>query len=124
DVFCAPAVFTPTELNYFIERDDGLEPDAIKVFPARSHGPKGVSDLLAPYVRPRHAGRIIMPTGAVDFQTGPEYIKLISARGYTPVLGMSSPLKLVVDREKPGDADTINEALETFAEKFKQACQK
>ena len=30
-VFSAPAVFTPTELQYFIERDDGLEPDAIKV---------------------------------------------------------------------------------------------
>jgi len=122
EVFCSPAVFTPTELNYFIERDDGLEPDAIKIFPARSHGPKGVSDLLAPYVRDRHAGRIIMPTGAVDFQSGPEYVKVISGRGYTPVLGMSAPLKLVVDRDKPGDPDTIRESLETFAAKFKEAC--
>ena len=32
--FCAPAVFTPSELNYFIERDDGNEPDCIKIFPA------------------------------------------------------------------------------------------
>ena len=27
NVFSAPAIFTPTELQYFIERDDGLEPD-------------------------------------------------------------------------------------------------
>ncbi len=121
NIFAAPAILTPTELNYFIERDDGLEPDANKVFPARSHGPKGVSDLLAPYVRDRHAGRIVMPTGAVDYETGPEYIKVITARGYTPVLGMSAPLKLVVDRDKPGDPDTINEALTTFAAKFKEA---
>ncbi len=48
DIFASPAVFTPTEFQYFIERDDGLEPDAIKVFPARVIGPKGLSDLLAP----------------------------------------------------------------------------
>ena len=120
DVFSAPAVFTPTELNYFIERPDGLEPDAIKVFPARSHGPKGVADLLAPYVRQRHNGRIVMPTGAVDFETGPEYIKAISSRGYTPVLGMSAPLALVADRKKPGDIDTILESLEAFGARFKK----
>ncbi len=50
EVFCAPAVFTPTEINYFLERAEGLTPDAIKVFPARSHGPKGIADLLAPFV--------------------------------------------------------------------------
>ncbi len=120
DVFSAPAVFTPTELNYFLERPDGLEPDAIKIFPARSHGPKGVADLLAPYVRDRHNGRIIMPTGAVDFETGPEYIKTISSRGYTPVLGMSAPLALVAERKKPGDIDTITESLEMFEAKFKK----
>ena len=103
----------------FIEREDGLEPDAIKVFPARSHGPKGVSDLLAPYVRERHNGRIIMPTGAVDFETGPQYQEVISKRGYTPVLGMSAPLGLVTERKKPGDLDTIREALAVFREKFK-----
>ena len=32
--FCAPGVFTPTEFNYFVERDDDLIPDAIKIFPA------------------------------------------------------------------------------------------
>ena len=119
--WCAPAVFTPTELNYFIERPDGNEPDAIKVFPARSHGPKGVADLLAPYVRERHNGRIVMPTGAVDYVTGPEYIKAISKAGYFPVLGMSAPLQIVADRKAPGDVAVIREALAIFAEKFAAA---
>ena len=120
-VFTAPAVFTPSELQYFIERDDGLEPDAIKVFPARSHGPKGVFDLLAPYVRDRHKDRIVMPTGAVDFVTGPQYLEAIPSRGFTPVLGMSAPLKLVVDSKAPGDEAVIAESLETFAAKFAEA---
>jgi len=121
DRFCAPAVFTPSELNYYIEREDGNEPDAIKVFPARSHGPKGVADLLAPYVRERHNGRLVMPTGAVNYETGPDYIKAISSRGYTPVLGMSAPLGLVAEKKAPGDVDVIREALETFKVKFEAA---
>lgn len=120
DVACAPAIFTPTEINYFLERPDGLEPDAIKVFPARSHGPKGISDLLAPFARERHKGKIIMPTGAVDFETGPEYIKAISSRGFAPVLGMSSPLALVAERKAPGDLDTIMESLAHFRANFKR----
>jgi len=119
NVFTAPAVFTPTEINYFLERPDGLEPDAIKIFPARSHGPKGLSDLLAPYVRERHKGKIIMPTGAVDYQTGPEYIKAITGRGYTPVLGMSAPLKPVAEKEAAGDVEVITAALEEFKGKFR-----
>ncbi len=119
NVFSSPAVFTPTEFQYFIERDDGLIPDAIKVFPARSHGPDGISDLLAPYVRDRHKNRIIMPTGAVDYETGPKYQEKISKRGFTPVLGMSAPLSLVRDRKKPGDVDTIRESLKQFTEKFR-----
>ena len=118
NVFTAPAIFTPTEFQYFIERDDGLEPDAIKIFPARSHGPKGVSDLLAPYVRDRHQDRIIMPTGAVDYETGPQYLEAISKRGFTPVLGMSAPLSLVKDEKKPGDPETIHKSLDAFAQKF------
>ncbi len=117
-VFSAPAVFTPTEFQYFVERDDGLEPDAIKVFPARVCGPQGLSDLLAPYVRDRHNGRIIMPTGAVDFESGPKYQEAIRKRGYFPVLGMSAPLSLVAKRKKPGDPDTIRESLEEFKAKF------
>jgi len=118
-IFCAPAVFTPTEFQYFIERPDGLEPDAVKVFPANSHGPSGIKGLLAPYVRDRHKGRIIMPTGGVDFETGPKYIDAIAGNGYTPVLGMSAPLSLVEKEKKPGDVECIRESLKQFTAKFK-----
>ncbi|MFH0964837.1 MAG: bifunctional 4-hydroxy-2-oxoglutarate aldolase/2-dehydro-3-deoxy-phosphogluconate aldolase [Planctomycetota bacterium] len=121
DVYAAPAVFTPTELVYWIERDDGLEPDAVKIFPANTHGPKGVGDLLAPFVRPRHENRIIMPTGGVDCETGPQYQAAIRRRGFTPVLGMSAPLSLVSERKKPGDVGTIRESLALFRSKFKSA---
>jgi 2-keto-3-deoxy-6-phosphogluconate aldolase len=121
NVYAAPAILTPSELQYFIERDDGLEPDMIKVFPAGVHGPKGLGGLLAPYVRDRHNGRIVMPTGGVNFETGPEYIKAISGRGYFPALGMSAPLKGVEDAGTPGDVDTINASLTDFTEKFKAA---
>jgi len=124
DRFCAPAVFTPTEFGYFVERDDGNEPDAIKIFPARSHGPKGLSDLLAPFVRDRHKDRIIMPTGAVNYETGPEYIKAISSRGYFPALGMSAPLSLVAEKKEPGNPEVIRESLETFKKKFEEAKNK
>ena len=119
NIFAAPAVFTPTEFNYFLERDDNLVPDAFKIFPARSHGPKGIGDLLAPYARARHNGRIVMPTGAVDFVTGPQHQEFISKFGFFPVLGMSAPLALVKERKKPGDVDTIRESLESFKAQFK-----
>ncbi|MHC4394619.1 MAG: bifunctional 4-hydroxy-2-oxoglutarate aldolase/2-dehydro-3-deoxy-phosphogluconate aldolase [Planctomycetota bacterium] len=118
NVFSAPAIFTPTELQYFIERSDGLEPDAIKVFPANTHGPSGVKGLLAPYVRERHNGRVIMPTGGVNYETGPKYQEAISASGYTPVLGMSAPLKVVEAEQKPGDVDTIRRSLDEFKAKM------
>jgi len=118
NVFSIPAVFTPTELQYFIERPDGLEPDAIKIFPADSHGPSGVKGLLAPYVRERHNGRIIMPAGGVNYETGPKYQEAIRANGYTPVLGMSAPLKLIEQEQKPGDVETIRRSLTTFKEKL------
>ena len=118
NVFNAPAVFTPTELQYFLERSDGLEPDAIKVFPANSHGPSGVKGLLAPYVRQRHNGRIIMPTGGVNAETGPQYQQAIRANGYTPVLGMSAPMKLVEQEKKPGDVETIRRSLQQFKEEM------
>ena len=119
NVFSAPAILSPTELQYFIERDDELEPDAIKIFPASVHGPNGVKALLAPYVRERHASRIIMPTGGVDYETGPKYQEAILSRGYTPALGMSAPLKLVEKEEKPGDAKTIRESLAQFKQKLR-----
>ena len=118
NVFSAPAILSPTELQYFIERDDGLEPDAVKIFPAGIHGPSGIKALLAPYVRERHSGRIIIPTGGVDDQTGPKYQEAILSRGYTPVLGMSAPLKLVEKEKKPGDVETIRESLSQFKQKF------
>jgi 2-keto-3-deoxy-6-phosphogluconate aldolase len=119
DIFAAPAVLTPSELQYFIERPDGLEPDAIKVFPAGVHGPSGIGGLLAPYVRERHEGRIIMPTGGVNFETGPKFQEAISKAGYTPILGMSAPLSYVEKQGKPGDVETIRESLRIFKENFK-----
>lgn len=119
--FVAPAIFTPTELGYFIERDDHNEPDAIKIFPAGTHGPKGIGDLLAPFVRSRHKDRIIMPTGAVNFESGPQHIKTISSRGFFPVLGMSAPLALVEEKKAPGNEEVIRESLRVFREKFEQA---
>ncbi len=118
NIFSAPAVLSPTELQYFIERSDGLEPDAIKVFPAGVHGPSGIGGLLAPYVRERHNGRIIMPTGGVNFETGPKYQESISKAGYMPVLGMSAPLGFVEKQGKPGDRDVIRESLRIFKEKY------
>ena len=118
NVFSAPAVFTPSELQYFIERPDGLEPDAIKIFPAGSHGPSGIKALLAPYVRERHSNRIIMPTGGVDYETGPKYQEAILANGFVPVLGMSAPLRLVEKEKKPGDIQTIRDSLLNFSQKF------
>jgi len=118
NVFAAPAILSPTELQYFIEREDGLEPDCVKIFPAGVHGPSGVADLLAPFVRDRHKGRMIMPTGGVNAETGPQYQESISKRGYFPVLGMSAPLALVGKLKKPGDPDTIRQSLAEFKSKF------
>lgn len=118
-VFAAPAAFSPTELNYYLERDDGLEPDAIKIFPARTHGPEGMADLLAPFARARHKGKLIMPTGAVNLETGAAYHDAIDKRGFTPVLGMSAPLQLVSDRKAPGDVGVINQSLAEFRVAFK-----
>lgn len=119
DIFAAPAIMTPTEFNYYMERPDGLEPDAIKIFPAGVLGASGISGLLAPFVRERHNGKIIMPTGGVNFETGPGYRKAIAGAGYTPILGMSSPLAVVEKEEKPGDVDTIRKSLQEFERKFK-----
>jgi 2-keto-3-deoxy-6-phosphogluconate aldolase len=118
--FCIPAVFTPTELSYFIERGDGNEPDAVKIFPSRSHGPKGVGDLLSPFVRERHRGRIAVLSGAVNYENGPEFIKEVSSRGYFPVLGMTAPLQLVDQKNAPGDVGVIRESLETFKAKLEE----
>jgi 2-keto-3-deoxy-6-phosphogluconate aldolase len=118
NIFGAPASFTPSELSYWLERDDGLEPDAVKVFNSSVYGPKNLGGLLAPYQRERHAGKIINPTGGVNRNTGPDFQMNISKRGFFPVLGMSDPLKLVLDRKRPGDMDILQESLRKFRKDF------
>ena len=118
DVFGAPAAFTPSELSYWIERDDGLEPDAVKIFNSSVYGPKNLGGLLAPYQRDRHAGRIIMPTGGVNRETGSGFQENITKRGFYPVLGMSDPLKLVLDKQMLGNPDVLRESLRKFKEEF------
>jgi len=117
-VFGAPAGFTPSEFSYWIERDDGLEPDAVKIFNSSVYGPKNLGGLLAPYQRDRHVGRMIMPTGGVDRKTGPEFQINISRYKFFPVLGMSDPLNLVLEKKMPGDPDVLRESLEKFKKEF------
>jgi 2-keto-3-deoxy-6-phosphogluconate aldolase len=116
--FGVPGAFSPSEFSYFLEREDGLEPDGIKIFNASVYGPSGVGGLLAPYQRDRHNGRMIMPTGGVNVKTGPGFQEEISKRGFCPVLGMSAPLALVSERKKLGDLDTIRESLVRFKAEF------
>lgn len=119
DIWCAPAIFTPTEFNYYLERPDGLEPDAIKIFPADSHGPSGIKALLAPFARARHHGKLVMPTGGVSDETGPHYQEAIAANGFEPILGMSHPLRLVEQKVEPGNLATIRESLLIFRKTFR-----
>ncbi len=116
--FGVPGSFSPSEFAYFLEREDGLEPDGIKIFNASVYGPSGVGALLAPYQRERHNGKMIMPTGGVNVKTGPGFQEQISKRGFFPVLGMSAPLELVTERKKLGDLDTIRESLAKFKAEF------
>jgi 2-keto-3-deoxy-6-phosphogluconate aldolase len=118
-VFGVPGTFSPAEFAYFLEREDGLEPDGIKVFNSSIYGPGGVGALLAPYQRDRHGGKLIMPTGGVNAKTGAAFQEQIARRGFFPVLGMSAPLELVTERKKPGDVDTLRESLRKFKEEFK-----
>jgi 2-keto-3-deoxy-6-phosphogluconate aldolase len=116
--FGVPGTFSPSEFAYFLEREDGLEPDGIKIFNASVYGPSGVGALLAPYQRDRHNGKLIMPTGGVNLKTAAGFQEQISKRGYCPVLGMSAPLELVTERKKIGDPDTIRESLAKFKAEF------
>ena len=118
-VFGVPGGFSPSEFSYYLEREDGLQPDAIKVFNASIYGPSGVGALLAPYQRDRHNGKMIMPTGGVNLKTGAGFQEQIAKRGFFPVLGMSAPLDLVLERKKPGDPDTLRESLQKFKDEFK-----
>jgi len=117
--FGVPGTFSPSEFAYFLEREDGLQPDGIKIFNASVYGPSGVGGLLAPYQRDRHNGKMIMPTGGVNVKTGAGFQEQIAKRGFCPVLGMSAPLELVTERKKLGDPATIKESLERFKAEFK-----
>jgi 2-keto-3-deoxy-6-phosphogluconate aldolase len=117
--FGVPGTFSPSEFAYFLEREDGLQPDGIKIFNASVYGPSGVGGLLAPYQRDRHNGKMIMPTGGVNVKTGAGFQEQIAKRGFCPVLGMSAPLELVTERKKLGDPATIKESLEKFRAEFK-----
>jgi 2-keto-3-deoxy-6-phosphogluconate aldolase len=116
--FGVPGSFSPGEFAYFLEREDGLEPDGIKIFNASIYGPSGVGALLAPYQRERHNGKMVMPTGGVNVKTGPGFQEQIGKRGFCPVLGMSAPLELVTERKKLGDPETIRESLAKFKAEF------
>ena len=117
-VLGCPGAFSPSEFSFYLEREDGLEPDAIKVFNASIYGPSGIGALLAPYQRDRHNGKMIMPTGGVNLKTGAGFQEQISKRGFCPILGMSAPLELVIERKKPGDLDTLRESLRKFKAEF------
>ena len=119
NIFHIPGTFSPSEFAYFLERDDGLEPNGIKVFNSSVYGPSGVGGLLAPYQRERHKGKIINPTGGVNAKTGAGFQEQILKYDFFPVLGMSYPLQLVTDRKKPGDMDTLRESLQKFKGEFK-----
>ena len=114
--FLAPAAQSPTELQAFLT--GAFRPDAIKIFPANVHGPKGLQGLLAPFQREEYQGRLIMPTGGVDHETGPKYAKAIAASGFVPLLGMSSPLQLVEEKKEPGNVQLIKDSLGVFIRKF------
>jgi 2-keto-3-deoxy-6-phosphogluconate aldolase len=116
--FGVPGSFSPGEFAYYLEREDGLEPDGIKIFNASVYGPSGVGALLAPYQRERHNGKMVMPTGGVNLKTAAGFQEQISKRGFCPVLGMSAPLELVTERKKLGDPDTIRESLAKFKAEF------
>lgn len=121
--FLAPAAAIPSELQHLLdsryEYDQDkviFSPDAIKIFPAKTSGL--LDGLLEPFKIPDNADRIIMPTGGVNVETGPAYIKAITKANFFPVLGMSSPLELVKERKAFGDQAVIEESIRKFAREF------
>lgn len=118
NVFSAPGAMTPTEFRYWLMGEDGLTPDAIKVFPASMYGPEGLGRMLDPYERDRHAGRMVIPTGGVNASNGAAYREHVGKRGFFAALAMSDPLALVLKEGKPGDAETIKRSLSQFRAAF------
>ena len=119
NVFSAPGAMTPAEFRYFLEGEDSITPDAIKIFPASVYGPEGLGRMLDPYDRDTHQGIIVIPTGGVNADNGPLYQRHIGARGFDTALAMSDPLSLVIQEGKIGDLDTIRRSLEQFRQAFK-----
>ena len=117
-VFHIPGAFSPSEFSYFLEREDGLEPDGIKIFNSSVYGPSGGGGLLAPYQRERHQNKLINVTGGVNAKTGPGFKQQILKYGFSPVLGMSAPLSLVSETGKVGDLETIRASLKQFEKDF------
>lgn len=118
-----PGVFTPTELAYYLERNDGLTPEALKVFNAEVYGPSGMGGLLAPYERDRHHGRIIIPTGGLTANNAREFRTHIERRGFFPVLAMSSPLSLVSGLRAQGDPNAVERSLNVFREEYQRLAE-
>ncbi len=66
EIACMPGAMTPTEVLEAWE----LGGDVIKIFPANVAGPQFFKDLKGPYPQIE-----LMPTGAVNRETAPHYIK-------------------------------------------------
>jgi 2-keto-3-deoxy-6-phosphogluconate aldolase len=118
-VYSAPGAMTPGEFRYWLVGEDGITPDAIKVFPASVYGPEGLGRMLDPYQRDRHQGRIVIPTGGVNASNGPAFQKNIRSRGFDVALAMSDPMSLVLQEGKPGHRETIEKSLRQFKEQFR-----
>ncbi|MBT5874461.1 MAG: hypothetical protein HOH43_13670 [Candidatus Latescibacteria bacterium] len=123
-VFSAPAAFSPSEVAFYLFRDDGLRPDALKIFNSELLAPneaKALGGLLAPFAREdgpyANSDFVIMPTGAVNRKTGPAFEKAISKNGFFPVLGMSDPLKDMAENATRNPSDYAMEA-KAFVEDY------
>lgn len=108
-VFAIPAAFSPHEISYYLDRE-GDRPDAVKIFPALNHGPKGIAAILDPFRQPQHEGFIFVPTGGVDRANAADYREAVAGKGFNVALGMSDPLR---DLKKDSD-DFIASATESL----------
>ena len=120
-VFSAPGAMTPGEFRYWLAGEDGIVPDAIKVFPASVYGPEGLGRMLDPYERDRYAGRIVVPTGGVNAANARAYREHIERRGFDVVLAMSDPLSSALRDGRPGDEAAIRKSLDDFKLKMAAA---
>jgi len=101
-----PGAYTPSEI--FAAWQGGA--DIVKIFPANIGGPKYFKDLKGPLPQIE-----ILPTGGVNLQTAPEFIK---AGACAVAVG-----RALVDKRyiKAGDFKTITENAEKFCEVIRKA---